>query len=69
MSRAFPLTGAQAVASLTRAATADVYSFTPPATTHVPLAPLLIDEPTSDQVVHMLDALPACESRFYANER
>ena len=66
--RRFPSTGVRAVASLLRLTRRGLYSLRTGESPHVPMRPLDMDEPSCDQMVHMLDALPASEARFYSDE-
>ena len=67
--REFPLTGAQALASVMRTTVRGTYSMKVRAETpHVRLKADLVDEPSDESFVPMLEALPAGEAAFYACE-
>ena len=60
-------TGVLAVASLLRLFAGGAYSVST-LSPHVELVADAVDEPSSEQVVPLLEALPPCEARFYAEE-
>ena len=61
--------GVQAVATLVKLSVEETYGFRSRADPRTSLVAELVDEPTTEKEVSMLDSLPEDESQFYAEEK
>ena len=61
--------GVQAVATLVKLRVEETYGFRPKVAPRTSLVAELVDEPTTEKEVIMLDSLPEDESQFYAEEK
>ena len=61
--------GVQAVATLVKLSVEETYGFRPKVAPRTSLVAELVDEPTTEREVSMLDSLPEGESQFYAEEK